>query len=168
MKSNPLYAIPNSFLMLILGKVSFPNDRIGEMTIRNDGKRFRVFREIQLKAKKGHKSTPNGIFQVWFSTKAESQKAIRQSRMTLFGFLGLPGFRSKLWLINDETKEFGGIYEWDSVKEAGNYDKSFAMNFSHWRSLPNKFRTVVFPQSDERARVHHPDLSYTGAHKTSK
>lgn len=65
--------------------------------------------------------------------------------MTLFGFLGLPGFRSKFWLINDETKEFSGIYEWDSVEEAGNYDKSFAINFSHWRSLPSKFKTVVFP-----------------------
>ena len=88
--------------------------------------------------------------------------------MTLVGFLGLPGFRSKLWLINNETNEFGGIYEWDSVEKAGNYDKSFAMNSSHWRLLPNKFRTVVFPQSDERAHVHRLDLSTAGAHKTSK
>lgn len=159
MKYNPLYVIPKSFLMLIAGKTSFPKDRVGEIITRDDDVKFRVFREIQIKIKKDRPAIPDGIFQVWFSTKAEPEKTIKLSKMTLFGFLGLPGFRSKLWLINDATNEFGGIYEWGSVKEADNYDKSYAMKFSHWRSLPGKFRTVVFPQSDERARVHRPDFS---------
>jgi len=156
MKHNPLYAIPKSFIMLSAGKTSYPKDRIGEVIIRDDGKIFRIFREMQIKANKVRPAIPNGIFQVWFSTKSAPEKTIRLSRMTLFGFSSLPVFRSKLWLINDETKEFGGIYEWDSVEEANHYDKSYAMNFSHWRSLPSKFRTEVFSQSDEQAYVHRP------------
>ena len=34
-----------------------------------------------------------------------------------------------------------------------------AMKLSKSRSIPGEFRTVVFPQSDERARVHRPDFS---------
>lgn len=78
---------------------------------------------------------------------------MRLSYLTLFGFLGMPGFRSKLWLFNPETGEFGGIYEWDTVEDADNYDKSYAMRFSKWRSIPGKFWTDVFPQNDPRARV---------------
>ncbi len=160
MKYHPLYAIPKAFCTLLLsGRVSFPKDRVGQTIIRDDGVKFRIFREIQVQPKKGNPEIPDGVFQVWFWTKAPTEKTIKLSRMTLFGFLGLPGFRSKLWLINDETKEFGGIYEWNSVEEADNYDKSYAMKFSRWRSVTGKFRTVVFPQSDERARVHRPDLS---------
>ena len=82
------------------------------------------------------------------------------SYATLFGFLGLPGFRSKLWLYNEATGEFGGIYEWDTVEDADNYDKSYAMKFSHWRSVPGKFRTTVLPQTDNQARAHHGDVVY--------
>ncbi|KAA3664318.1 MAG: hypothetical protein DWQ04_06330 [Chloroflexi bacterium] len=36
----------------------------------------------------------------------------------------MPGFRSKLWLRNKETGEFGGIYEWDTEEDAHNADST--------------------------------------------
>ncbi len=74
MKYNPLYAISNSFLMLILGKVSFHNDRIGKMILRDDGKRFRVFREIQIKAKKVAHQHPTAFFRSGFPPKLNPKK----------------------------------------------------------------------------------------------
>lgn len=86
MKHNPLYAIPKSFIMLSAGKTSSPKDRIGDVIIRDDGKNIRIFLEIQIKANKVCPAIPNGVFQVWFSTKSAPEKTIRLSRMTLFGF----------------------------------------------------------------------------------
>ena len=70
------------------------------------------------------------------------------------GPLGLPGFRSKLWLLDETTGDFGGIYEWDTVEDAANYEVSYAMRFSKWRSVPGSFSTDVFPRSDHRSGAH--------------
>ena len=153
MKYFPPFVILQSLLMFVFQRVSFPKYRVGKTIIREDGKKFRIFREIQVKAIKDQQTNPKGVFQVWFSTKVKHQQTILLSKITLLGFLGLPGFRSKLWLINDETKEFSGIYEWDRLEDTHNYDKSYTMKFSHWRSLPNRFRKIVLIPSDTRTRV---------------
>ena len=107
-----------------------------------------------MEPKAGQPEVPGGVFRVWFHTRMALSNTIRLSWLTLFGFLGLPGFRSKLWLYHGGSGEFGGIYEWDTVQDADNYDKPYAMRFSKWRSVPGKFRTEVFSQSDRRVRLH--------------
>jgi hypothetical protein len=72
----------------------------------------------------------------------------------MLGFLGLPGFRSKLWLFDKTTGSFGGIYEWDTVQDAKNYNESYAMKFSKWRSVPGRFKTEIFSKSDPRSLTH--------------
>ena len=159
MKFYPVYVIFRSAGLLLSGRAKFPKARVGETLIREDGKSFTVFRHVEMKTKAGQPALPGGVFRVWFSTKTAVSSTIRLSYMTLFGFLGLPGFRSKLWLLNEETGEFGGIYEWDTEEDAHNYDHSYAMKFSKWRSLPGKFWTDVFTQSDPRATVHRPQTA---------
>ncbi len=154
MKYNPIYVLFRSAGLLLGSRARFPKDRVGETIIREDGQEFTVFRQVVMRTNSEQPAVPDGVFRVWFSTKAAPKNTVRLSYMTVFGFLGLPGFRSKLWLYNEKTGEFGGIYEWDTVEDAHNYDTSYAMKFSRWRSLPGKFRTDVFPQSDSRASVH--------------
>ena len=36
-------------------------------------------------------------------------------------FVGLPGFRSKLWMVDPETGDFAGLYEWDDAPTARAY-----------------------------------------------
>ena len=154
MKFNPLFVVGKSAVLLLTGRVQFPKERVGGTITREDGQTFTIFREATMKRKSNQPASPDGVFQVWFHTKMAAPKTIKMSCATLLGFLGLPGFRSKLWLYNETTGEFGGIYEWDTVQDADNYDKSYAMKFSHWRSVPGKFWTAVFPQTDTRAQIH--------------
>ena len=44
-------------------------------------------------------------------------------------FVGFPGFVSKLWLANDETGRYRGLYEWDGPAAAESYARSL------WRVL---------------------------------
>jgi hypothetical protein len=36
-------------------------------------------------------------------------------------FAGFPGFRSKLWVTDERTGVYRGVYEWDGADQAGNY-----------------------------------------------
>jgi len=36
-------------------------------------------------------------------------------------FVGLPGFRSKLWMVDPATGDFAGLYEWDDATTARAY-----------------------------------------------
>jgi hypothetical protein len=41
-------------------------------------------------------------------------------------FVGLPGFRSKLWMVDPATGDFAGLYEWDDVAGAHAYAEGLA------------------------------------------
>ena len=150
----PLIVFPRSVFLLLSGRMQFPKDRIGKVITLENGQKYTVFREGMLKPKSNQPEKPDGVFRVWFHTRMSPKKTILLSRLTLFGFLGLPGFRSKLWLYDETSGDLGGIYEWDTVQDADNYDKSYAMKFSKWRSVSGKFKTEVFPESDTRSLVH--------------
>lgn len=74
--------------------------------------------------------------------------------------MGMPGFRSKLWLVNDDTEEFGGIYQFDTVENARQYQRSFAMQFSKWRSKPGYFATEVYEKTSESSLLHPQEQSF--------
>jgi hypothetical protein len=42
-------------------------------------------------------------------------------------FVGLPGFRSKLWMVDPATGDFAGLYEWDDAATA----RAYAEGLSH-------------------------------------
>jgi hypothetical protein len=41
-------------------------------------------------------------------------------------FVGLPGFRSKLWMVDPATGDFAGLYEWDDRATAHAYAEGLA------------------------------------------
>jgi len=101
----------------------------------SDGQKFKVFRQVIIKPRKRHSAHPQALFKVRFIVENMSMKQnIRFSRIPIPFFVGLPGFRSKLWTFNEETGYFQGIYVWDTSKHAKKYSTSFAMKFMTRRS----------------------------------
>ena len=71
-------------------------------------------------------------------------------------FVGFPGFVSKLWLANDGSGLYRGLYEWDGAAAADNYAGSL------WRVLdlvsqPGSIDYRVLPGLRRDAVVDHPD-----------
>lgn len=59
-------------------------------------------------------------------------------------FVGFPGYRSKLWLANDEHGVYRGLYEWDGPERAEHYARCL------WRvlavvSVPGSIHYQVLP-----------------------
>jgi hypothetical protein len=59
-------------------------------------------------------------------------------------FLGLPGFRSKCWLVDEQSGDFSGYYEWDTPEDARAYAGSFAARFMTARSVPESVKMTVY------------------------
>lgn len=145
----PTYA--RGFGLLLSGAISFPKERRNEVIEIEDKRRFRVFNNA-VRDPKG-KPPVAGVFRVWFHSRTSPGFTMFYTNFMMPFFLGMPGFRSKLWLINDETGDFGGIYEWDTVEDAGRYASSFAMRLSKMRSVPGSFSAEFFSVSDPRAET---------------
>jgi hypothetical protein len=124
MNHDPIVVFFKSIDRLLSGRARFPRGRVGQEIVLEDGRRFTVFREVRLEPKPEQPAEPDGVFRVWFHTRMSPSGTILLSYLTLLGFLGLPGFRSKLWLLDEAIGDFGGIYEWDTVEDAANYEAS--------------------------------------------
>ena len=71
-------------------------------------------------------------------------------------FVGFPGFVSKLWLANDRSGRYRGLYEWDGADAAERYARSL------WRVLalvsePESIDYRVLPGLRRDDVVDHPD-----------
>ena len=137
--------------LLLSGAYRFPKSRLHEIITIEDGRKFRVFKN----AVRADKDLPpvKGVFRVWFHSNTSAKFTMFYTNFMMPFFLGMPGFRSKLWLVNDETGDFGGIYEWTSVQDAERYANSFAMRLSKMRSVPGSFSGEFFSVDDPRAKA---------------
>ena len=101
-----------------------------------DKTEFTIFREASLDPPGSRSNPPGARFKVRFHVEKMSPKVNKIfSLFTIPFFVGLKGFRSKLWLLDEEGGDWMGIYEWQTVEDARNYSKSFAMRFMTGRSV---------------------------------
>ena len=137
MRLNPLVAFYKTISYLIQGRLHFPGKRIGEVLAMEDGPEFTIFRQAIVDPSHDQPADPGAIFIVRFHVAKMSPKQNKLfSLLPIPFFIGLPGFRSKLWMLNETNGDNQGIYEWDTFQDAQNYANSFAMKFMRKRSLP--------------------------------
>jgi len=146
MRLNPFLAFVKTLGHALQGRLHFPKERVGETIIMEDGQQFVVFRHAIVEPNPGQPTIPEATFRVRFRIAGMSPKQnIRFSLLPIPFFVGLPGFRSKLWTLNQTTGDFQGIYEWDTIQDAENYTRSFAMKFMTRRAVPGSVSSEVVP-----------------------
>jgi hypothetical protein len=141
MKSTAPFLIILSFVRanfyLLTGRLHFPGERVGEKIQMEDKTEFTIFREAHLDPPgSGPKNPPGARFVVRFHVEKMSPVVNKIfSLFTIPFFIGLNGFRSKLWFLDEAGGDWMGIYEWQTVEDAKNYSESFAMRFMTKRSV---------------------------------
>ena len=147
MSVNPLYSLARAAGYLLAGRMAFPRNRVGEVFQAEDGREFTVFRQAIIRPGPGQPERPGALFQVRFRvanmTPAQNK---RFSLLPIPFFIGLPGFRSKLWMVDEASGDCQGVYQWDTVRDAENYAHSFAMKFMTMRSVLGSVSWKVTPQ----------------------
>ena len=51
-----------------------------------------------------------------------------------------------MWILDEASGDFQGIYEWDTAQDAENYAHSFAVRFMTMRSVPGSVSCEIAPQ----------------------
>lgn len=144
-KHTPWFSVIKTFQYALTGRLHFPKEQLGARFVDEHGQQFRVFRYAIVDSRQtGIK--PKAIFVAHFHVAGMSVGLNKLfSLLPIPFFIGLPGFRSKYWMVDEVSGDFAGYYEWDTVEDAENYAHSFAAKFMTWRSVPNTVWFKVYP-----------------------
>lgn len=116
-----------SVQLLLGGAVRFPENRLEQGLETADGTTFVVYRETVLQP--AVDAADDGVV-LLFRMNVTDSVARGSLRDVLFDpvanvatpfFVGLPGFRRKLWLAGEHTGEFLELYEWESAAAANRF-----------------------------------------------
>ncbi len=109
------------------GRVRFPRDRLDDVLELPDGNTFVVYRETALRPTTAQSG--DGVVLV-FRMQVTEPEAGETLRDILFDplanvatpfFVGMPGFRRKLWLAGERPGEFLELYEWATRADADRF-----------------------------------------------
>jgi len=147
MRFNPFFSLLKTISYVLRGRLHFPRECIGEVLTMEDGKAYTIFRQAIVAPSPDQPKELGVIFKVRFHVARMSPKQNKLfSLLPIPFFIGLPGFRSKLWMISEASGDCQGIYEWNTVQDAENYASSFAMKFMTMRSVPGSVSCEVIPK----------------------
>jgi len=139
---------PKFLLNTIGGRISFPNKFISSKLTMEDGKEYSLFRTLHVDMD-NRKLGEIAVFIVRFKFKDLSLEANKRLSMFPALFLiGMEGFIEKNWIINGETREFQGIYQWESTESAERYTESFIYNLMTKRAAPGSLSYDIKPNTD--------------------
>ena len=149
MRFNPFLSFVITIAYALRGRLHFPKNRIGEVLTMEDRQEFIIFRQVIVDPSQDKPEETGATFRARFHIAYMSPRQNKLfSLLPIPFFVGLPGFRSKFWMLNEANGNFQGIYEWDSVEHAKNYANSFAMKFMTMRSVRGSVSYVILPKQD--------------------
>jgi hypothetical protein len=126
------------------GRVHFKKQRLGQVAAGQDGRNYRIFREIVVDRRPGQPEQPLAVFVLRFQvTNLSPRQNQILSLLPIPLYLGFPGLRSKVYTIDGIHCQ--SIYEFDTVQDAEHYSRSMALRFITRRSVPGSVSYEIIP-----------------------
>jgi hypothetical protein len=129
-------------LQVLVGRLGFERRHVGRKLVMEDGRPFRVFRHLALRG-----ARPPGspvVFVVRFRFARLSQGLNRLLSLIPVPLIaGFPGFRHKLWMADEESGHWQGLYEWESAEAVEAYRHSFVLRLMNRRAEPESISYTV-------------------------
>jgi hypothetical protein len=121
-------SIPVAARDLLLGTTRCHRDLVGVELRMSDGRTYVPFRHTRRSEARWSHDHPPAVIQPRFHLEPLPPRWRRLHALfrvvcivTTPFFVGLPGFRSKLWMVDPATGDFAGLYEWDDATTARAY-----------------------------------------------
>ncbi len=128
------------------GRLHSRSDTSRQKFINPDGQEFVIFRRTVLDPAPGQPKKPAALFRVCFRVPKISpfrDRLIIALKSPVF--VALPGFRSKLWMVDEKNDCYQGVYEWDTLQDAQNYVHSYSMEFMGQVAVPGGLSYEIIP-----------------------
>lgn len=143
---NPLRLLIRALWLVVRGRAEFDHE-IEDVAMLDADERFRAFRRVAVSPPRGAPSHAGAVFQVRFGFKNLSVAANRRlSLIPIPLIVAQPGFRSKTWYLGQNTGDFIGRYEFETVEAANAYVCSLPLKMMRRRAMPGSLRWHVTPQ----------------------
>jgi hypothetical protein len=128
------------------GRLHTRRERIGTTFTNGDGREFIVFKETILDPAPSEAKMPQAVFRVQFQVP----RIVRWRDRLIIAlkspmFVGQPGFRSKLWMVDEKNCVYQGVYEWDTIQAAEEYAHSTSMAFMRSVAVPGGLSYEIVP-----------------------
>lgn len=132
-------------VLAVLGRLQFRRRYVGKELVMKDGRRFRVFRHLSFRSNSG---VEPAVLVVRFRFARLSQRVNRLLSLVPIPLIGgFPGFRDKLWMVDEETGDWQGVYEWESAQAVELYSRSFVLGVMNRRADPESITYTVIPET---------------------
>ena len=147
MRSKAFLSVLKTIWYALSGRIHFPKNRVGEVLTMEDGGKFVIYRQAIVSPGKNQPEKPGAIFRIRIHLL--EKVSFKQDRIgSLFAiplFVGLPGFRSKLWTTDEVNRIAQGIYEWDTIQDAENYINALALKIMAKQATPGSVSREIVP-----------------------
>jgi len=136
-------SVPAAARDVLAGRTRCVPERVGEPLRMSDGRTFTPFRHTSKDPECRARIEEPAVLQPRFHLRLLRPERRRLHALfrvvcivTTPFFVGLPGFRSKLWMVDPATGDFAGLYEWDDAATAQAYAEGLS-KVLRWLSVPN-------------------------------
>ena len=134
-------------VLLLLGRLRFRRRYVGRVFVI-EGQRFRVFRQLVLSGTREEAQGSPAVFVVRFKFARFSHDLNRLLSFVPVPLIGgFPGFRHKLWMVDEDTGCWQGAYEWESAEAVETYRHSLVLRAMIRRAAPGSVSSTVIPQT---------------------
>jgi len=133
-------------LRMLTGRLRLESRYVGGILVMEDGQRFRVFRHLSLRGNEEREQSAPApavlVVRLKFARFSQTlNRLLSLIPVPLIG--GYPGFRRKLWMVQEETGYWQGVYEWESTEAVEAYRRSFVLHTMNRRAEPRSVSQTV-------------------------
>jgi hypothetical protein len=130
---------------LLIGRIRFPRLHVGKEVTTGNGRVFTVFRHATRISNHSNRNQRPAVLVVTLRFARFSQAVNRiLSLLPIPLIAGFPGFHDKIWMVDKETGDWRGVYEWESEAAVEAYKRSFVLKTMTRRAAKGSvsFQTV--------------------------
>lgn len=140
-----VHSLVRALGLAVSGRIRFRSEYTGRVLTADDRISFTIFRHMRVRTPEA----PNpALLVVRFRFARLSHAANkRASRIPIPLIAGFPGFRQKLWMIDEKSGYWQGLYEWRDRESLKNYLGSFVLGLMNRRAEQDSVSYEILPDT---------------------
>ena len=122
-----------SIIKLLFRRLKYSKEFVGKNITQENGEKYKIFRHI----KTSHYENKDGailLVKFKFARLSHTMNKII-SLLPMLLITGFPGFRAKMYAVNEKTGYWQGLYQWESIKALNQYKKSLILKAMTRRAI---------------------------------